>query len=110
MIQMNQCFNCGKTIQDEDLVMKNVRLSILDEQTQRHPFHKECWKEYHAIEMKKNIILGVGLFVGLLGALFVFVLGFYFGESFSWIPPLIALGSTIAVLIGLGITYYRIKK
>ena len=104
-----QCYQCGKAIvKEEDITMKNVSLGWFNEE--RKPFHKECWRKYHGREMKKSVISYGGLLVFFFGAIFVAYLAFNFGAVFYGILPLIALGSLIALLIYLGIVYYRIEK
>lgn len=81
--------------------------------THRYAFHPECWRKYHGIEMKKSAIAYGGLFLGCVGMLLAAYFSFLYGEVFPdsrTILPLMTIGLTIAVLVYLGITYYRIKK
>ena len=72
----------------------------------RKPFHTECWRKYHGIKMKKVAIEVVALIDGGFlvfggGAVLLFLLGTL---------GLIAVVLSIALLIYLGVTYYRIEK
>lgn len=103
------CFFCGKVIQDEDLILKNIQLSMVNA-VQRQAFHKECWREYHSTETKKSALAYGGLAVFFFGAIFVAYLGVTYGALYNGIIPIVALVSLIAVLVFLGIKYYRISK
>lgn len=99
-----KCYYCGKaTVKEEDITMKNVSLGWF--RSERKPFHTECWRKYHGIRMKKDAIEIVALIDGAFllfgGAFLLFVLGTL---------GFIALALCVALLISLGIAYYRIEE
>lgn len=98
-----KCYYCGKAVGNEDLVMKNVSTGYFS--SERKPFHKECWKKYQGIRMKKDAIEYVALADGAFLILGIFLVAAFFG-----IVPFIILASCIAILITLGVAYYRIKE
>ena len=104
MIQVSEdkCYYCGKAVENEDLIMKNVSTGYFS--SERKPFHKDCWKKYHATRMKKDAIEYIALtdtllllFVGLPAVLMIGIFGF------------MILALFIAILIVSGVAYYRIK-
>lgn len=101
---MNQCYNCGKAIQDEDLVVKKVSLGEF--RSERKPFHKECWTMYHARETKKSALqygaLAIVIFLWVGVAPIYLIINTTLG--------LILLALSIALLVSLGIMYFRIEK
>ena len=103
MFHMNECYNCGKAVQDEDLAVKNISTGMFS--SERKSFHKECWKKYRVTKMKKDAIE-----YGALADGGFLILSIFLVAAFSGIVPFIALGSTIAILIGLGYAYFRIEK
>ncbi|MGD0449489.1 MAG: hypothetical protein ABSA79_00355 [Candidatus Bathyarchaeia archaeon] len=98
-----KCYYCGKAVGDEDLIMKNVSTGYFS--SERKPFHKDCWKTYHGIRMKKDAIAYVAI---ALVAFLIF--GGIVLSVIAGILGIIVSVSCIAVLIILGIAYYRIKE
>jgi hypothetical protein len=98
-----KCYNCGKAVQDEDLTMKNVSTGYFS--SERKPFHNVCWKKYHATKIKKDAIEYVALADG--GFL---ILSILLVTAFSGIASFAILGATIAILIGLGYTWFKLEK
>ena len=109
-IELNQCFYCGKAVQDEDLVMKNVQLSGRES---RNAFHKECWNNYHSKDTKKTLINYGGLLLACVGVLVTAYLAFLYEEIFSGsriVLPLITLSFTVGSLVYLAIIHRRLDK
>jgi hypothetical protein len=98
-----RCYYCGKAIENEkDITMKNVSVGWFN--SERKPFHTECWRKYHRIRMKKDAIGYVAIGDG---AVLLFGLGLFlvFG-----IIGLVVLVLCVTLFISLGIAYYRIEE
>jgi len=83
--------------------MKNVSTGYFS--SERKPFHKEHWKTYRTTKMKKDAIEYIALADG--GFL---ILGIWLVAVFPEIASLAVLGSTIAILIGLGYAWFKLEK
>ena len=57
MSDVVRCYECGRVIDENNIVMKEVSTGFLGLQTSRKPFHIECWKEYHKRERKKTVLV-----------------------------------------------------
>jgi hypothetical protein len=98
-----RCYCCGKAIENEkDITMKNVSVGWFN--SERKPFHTECWRKYHRIRMKKDAIGYIAIADGafLLFGAWLFLVSGTLG--------LVALILCIALFISLGIAYYRIEE
>jgi hypothetical protein len=102
--KVNQCYYCGKAIQDEDFVVKKVSLGEF--RSERKPFHKECWREYHGMKVRKEALQYGALAV--IAFLMVGALPIYYFVSKTL--GVIVVAFSIAVLVFLAIKYYRIEK
>lgn len=103
MTQMTDCYNCGKAIQEADLTVKNVSTGMFS--SDRKSFHKDCWKTYHSNKMKKDAIE-----YGALADGGFLILGIILVAGFPEIASFAILGSTIAILIGLGYAWFKLEK
>jgi len=52
-----RCYECGKTINDNEIVMKDVNIGFLMFQTARKPFHVKCWRKYYGRTRKEQLPL-----------------------------------------------------
>ena len=97
-----KCYYCGKAVENEDLIMKNVSTGYFG--SERKPYHEECWKKYHGTRMKKDAIGYVAI---ANGAILLFGLAFFL---IAGMLGLVILGFCIALFISLGVAYYRIEE
>ena len=99
----SKCYNCGKDIPTEDLVMKDVSTGTYG--SSRKPFHSACYKIYRSYRRKKEFIeyttLADGIFL-MLACVFVY--------ASRDIVSLAFLGSTIAIAIGIGYAWFKLEK
>jgi hypothetical protein len=98
-MSQNKCYNCGKAIFEQDLVLKDIS------DNNRNPFHTACWKSFHFLQIKKDLIqyatLADGLFMILSGGL---------AFAFHDLPSFAFFGSTIAIAVGIGWAWFRLQK
>jgi hypothetical protein len=98
-MSQNKCYYCGKEIVEEDLVLKDIS------NNNRKPFHTSCWKSYHSLKIKKDLIeyatLADGLFMILSGSL---------AYIFRDLPSFAFFGSTIVIAFGIGYSWFRLQK
>lgn len=64
---MNTCYHCGRTIEDENLmVMKEINVGFLELQNTRQPFHSECWKKWRREKRMTTIKQLLGIFIAFM--------------------------------------------
>lgn len=82
--------------------MKNVSLGYF--RSERKPFHRQCWRRYHSIKIKKDIIAYVALVIVafMIFGVWLFLL--------TGLMGIIAFILCVVVLIMLGVAYYRIEE
>jgi hypothetical protein len=99
-----RCYYCGKPIENEkDITMKNVSVGWFN--SERKPFHTECWEKYHGRKMKRDAIEYIAVADGSVLIFLGFPLFLFFGTI-----GLIVVGLCFAFLICLGVAYYHIEE
>jgi len=82
MSDVVRCYECGRIIDENEILMKDVSSGFLGLQTDRKPFHAECWKEYNRRKQRKILLTAILFLIIVtspiwLTILVVFLLGGY---------------------------------